>query len=360
VSAGRILREEVLTPEWLRSVGATLQHLAANEQWFVVTLASIHHPGHTLNFEVGAHFLTDAHGPVTSLRSWIAGTLKNAAWPQSPALADQVFSPEWCERWGVVEVERDPAPADSTIIWRVRTRGGHTVRIATTAATPLEDARLHIEAGLIRLKKAALPQPDYPVSPDLMEYVLGYRQWSLIKDAPTGHLVGLGAHGWGLNTWEGPAEIRATCGFAADIGDPSHTSPHPECECGLYARHWLGNTRPDGYSRWVGAADSDSASVWGAVLARGRMEVHADGFRAEYMRPLALLAETEVGHAFALPSFTDPDDLTAYAKKHGRAIPTELFPEPPLWGSADPWSMTIPNPRPGVYIQFGRPATLSP
>jgi hypothetical protein len=53
-----------------------------------------------------------------------------------------------------------------------------------------------------------------------------------------------------------------------------HDSPHPRCQCGIYAYH-----RP-GRRNWFGEFDW----VEGIVTVWGRLEAHADGIRAQHAR----------------------------------------------------------------------------
>jgi hypothetical protein len=72
--------------------------------------------------------------------------------------------------------------------------------------------------------------------------------------------------------------------------DEPHTSPDPRCQCGIY-----GYFTP-GPRSWYGEA------YWceGVITAWGRVEVHADGFRAEHARVEALaLPEDRLPHAAA-------------------------------------------------------------
>ncbi|MBK8293715.1 MAG: hypothetical protein IPK93_02670 [Solirubrobacterales bacterium] len=63
-------------------------------------------------------------------------------------------------------------------------------------------------------------------------------------------------------------------------------APKHECSCGLYAFHaW-----PEHFGRsLLGPATLEYPQVFGVVEAWGRTELHNDGFRAEFARPLALL-----------------------------------------------------------------------
>ena len=70
--------------------------------------------------------------------------------------------------------------------------------------------------------------------------------------------------------WRPGRPLRAECDLHAD-------PPYPGCGCGLYAFH-----------PHVVDIDAHAGEVFGVIEAWGRIEVHAEGFRAEYARPAAL------------------------------------------------------------------------
>jgi hypothetical protein len=76
-----------------------------------------------------------------------------------------------------------------------------------------------------------------------------------------------------------PTRARCSCGC--------QTAPSAACCCGLYAFHpWSKAFDPGAVSgRQVG---SGVWTVWGEVEAWGGLEVHEDGFRAEFARPAAV------------------------------------------------------------------------
>ena len=87
----------------------------------------------------------------------------------------------------------------------------------------------------------------------------------------------------------GGQATRASCATAR-----RHRSPVKGCGCGLYGTHpWAGGTQGE---------------ILGVIEAWGRVELHADGFRAEYARPVALFAvadETTVAQARVLGRVTE-------------------------------------------------------
>ena len=73
--------------------------------------------------------------------------------------------------------------------------------------------------------------------------------------------------------------------------DEPHDSPHPDCQCGIYAYHAPGLRSYYGEQWWCE----------GVIAAWGRIEVHADGLRAEYARVEAL-GVPELGNPHVPPA----------------------------------------------------------
>jgi hypothetical protein len=113
---------------------------------------------------------------------------------------------------------------------------------------------------------------------------------------------------------------------APDLLDEPHESPHPDCQCGIYAYHSPG-------------ARSYYGEVWwceGVVAAWGRIEVHADGYRAEFARVEALgvpdlgnpkleAAVHAVGATLGVPVMPSAA-LPAFAAELGDPVPDRLRP----------------------------------
>ena len=69
-------------------------------------------------------------------------------------------------------------------------------------------------------------------------------------------------------------------------------APAPDCTCGLYSMHPWPEQTSEVASSLLGGSDL-AIPVMGIVEAWGRIEVHEDGFRAEYARPHALVLFTD-------------------------------------------------------------------
>lgn len=116
--------------------------------------------------------------------------------------------------------------------------------------------------------------------------LFGLRQWTADFDEDGELRLG----GFGNREWRRDGETTwAVCRPSGFAPMPRHPSPAPagNCTCGLYANHPWAVDR----DRW----EPDSPirtlplSVPGIVEAWGRVHVHAEGFRAQYARPRALV-----------------------------------------------------------------------
>jgi hypothetical protein len=150
-------------------------------------------------------------------------------------------------------------------------------------------------------------------APDLVEPLVGYRQWCLHDDTLRSPFA---EYEWarGVNV--------AGCGRAAGHSGPA---PAHDCVCGLHA--WY---RP---CPRLGYATPDL--IGGAVAMWGEVELHPTGMRAQYAAIVALvlpLAHTAkrrrlVALADALEVDAVPArHLTTAAQRHGLPIGPELAP----------------------------------
>jgi hypothetical protein len=73
--------------------------------------------------------------------------------------------------------------------------------------------------------------------------------------------------------------------------------------------------------------------VAGAVVAWGRLEVHANSFRAEYAKPVAVIRGPnermchEVARRYSC-ALVPIEDVEAVARRYGRSVPDALCPSP--------------------------------
>jgi hypothetical protein len=163
------------------------------------------------------------------------------------------------------------------------------------------------------------------VAPDLIEPVVGFRKWRVVRDRLTSPYIPL--------RWEEPV-VRAEC-FPANrsllfgqgwLSEP-HEAPHPRCKCGVYAWHRL---PPPG-------ALPDPDRVFGVVTLWGRIEVHEDGMRAEHAAIKALGFAEQLGEVHRRTmeaiaghlgvALVEERSLVEAARRHGSSLPASLLPE---------------------------------
>ena len=134
--------------------------------------------------------------------------------------------------------------------------------------------------------------------PDLAAPIAGFRAWRIVGRRLLSPYIPC--------CWEGRV-LHARC-FDANrrlqhgvgwLAEP-HASPHPDCQCGIYAYHRPGTQGY--YGEWLWTE--------GVLACWGRIEAHAEGLRAEHGRIEAL----------ALPPRNDPerrDAVSAVARRLG-------------------------------------------
>jgi hypothetical protein len=110
------------------------------------------------------------------------------------------------------------------------------------------------------------PLPSQALPADLTECVLGYRVWRLDS---SGLRSAAAEVRWGRRT------LVADCALGGEHGD--HAVPVARCRCGIYALHEPEARLP-----------VRDRFVWGAVALDGRVQLYANGLRAERARILVL------------------------------------------------------------------------
>jgi hypothetical protein len=159
-------------------------------------------------------------------------------------------------------------------------------------------------------------------APDLVEPVIGFRKWRVTGDHLTSPYIPL--------RWDSRV-AHARC-FPANrslvFGDgwleEPHDAPHPECQCGIYAYHRPPERGPI----------PDRGRTFGIVSLWGRIEVHADGVRAEHAEIVALAYCRELGSGHH-------DEIAAIARQLGVPLVEhrELARVAPEFGSPVPESL---------------------
>ena len=157
--------------------------------------------------------------------------------------------------------------------------------------------------------------PAAPAAPDLIEPVIGYRQWRLRGDAL-----------WSLYVDTPWRRGTNTARCAAGAGDHDEAAPGHACTCGIYA--WY---RP--CPRLASAVTSDL--VAGAVVVWGALELHPTGMRAQHAMVVALALPLTSGakrrrvraaaSALEVPA-VPARRLAAAALACGRPLPNALLP----------------------------------
>lgn len=202
----------------------------------------------------------------------------------------------------------------------------------------------------------------------LTEKVIGFRFWQ----AKSGWLEsqGFGGHFWGRGTNEAKCEAGGARSQILGGGglwssgwtfydEPKVKKPHhaPEngCTCGLHAYHEV--TVSDGPGPFAGEA----LQVVGAIQAWGRMEVHSNGFRAQYAEVVVLgynenwpLKAIELVKELARSYEVDCvpiGRLQAFALELGSPVPHELRPGPKEKKETKPVANPVKNPFLDFYSQ---------
>jgi hypothetical protein len=149
----------------------------------------------------------------------------------------------------------------------------------------------------------------------------GLRTWIVVAEDGRERLRGLHQGG----EWPpGDGWLEAECPSAA-----GHRPPGRECECGIHAWHpTLKNARRVLASR---------REVAGVIEARGAVEVHEEGFRAERARPYALVSMPSrngkrVGrlaeiYATQVIEVRKPDELVAWCRERGLGMDERVVAE---------------------------------
>jgi hypothetical protein len=145
--------------------------------------------------------------------------------------------------------------------------------------------------------------------------VYGLRTWTVQGERPDERLAG--AYRDAAQWPAGGAWLEASCG-----GPEGHSAPAPQCSCGVHAWH----PRRQAARRIL----AGRREVPGIVEARGAIEVHEDGFRAEQARPYALLLTPgrnaalthRLGEAYQVPvvEAAGPDEVLGWCREHGLGL----------------------------------------
>ena len=188
--------------------------------------------------------------------------------------------------------------------------------------------------GAAGVEIVAAPEPSPRHAPDLIEPVVGFRNWRILR---TGPAQGELSSPYFPAAWSEPV-MRAECRrwqTPEALLDTPHPAPQPECACGIRAYHM-----PTGDFSKV-----DYRAVSGIVTVWGRIEIGADEMRAELARVEALAvysrwsrrqrdAVQEVAANLGA-ELVDLRELGAAAASYGAPPPASLLADPPPKGIRD-------------------------
>jgi hypothetical protein len=141
---------------------------------------------------------------------------------------------------------------------------------------------------------------DSEPSPLFPGRVQGFRTWRLSLDRlSTPSLIGQGDTRWERDGRPTVASCLPPREFEPNHA-PGERSPAGRCSCGLYASHpWSRDPNSD-FMR-VDGMGLEPEDVFGVIEAWGRIEVHDDGFRAEFARPIALFSRRDAAFDWKVP-----------------------------------------------------------
>jgi hypothetical protein len=168
-----------------------------------------------------------------------------------------------------------------------------------------------------------------PAAPDLIDPIVGYRQWRLVGDS----LASL----FNNTRWQ-RVQLTAHC----DGGDHHpECVPHHLCSCGIYAYY-------DPCPRTASAVTRDL--VAGAVVLWGHVELHGTGLRAEYAQIVALELPLSGGakrrHVVSVAQrlgvrAVPHRKLKSVAREHGVPVEASLRPPRVREPVIKPWRWSI-------------------
>jgi hypothetical protein len=119
----------------------------------------------------------------------------------------------------------------------------------------------------------------------------GVRKWEVGRDRKGNpRLLGFTDSAW--QPWGRPTIAACLSKSGSSLhhrnGEPA---PATNCTCGLYAHHPWARSYIEDYDLLAGVSPEDDWLV-GVVEAWGHLEIHEDGFRAQFARPILLIAST--------------------------------------------------------------------
>ena len=157
-------------------------------------------------------------------------------------------------------------------------------------------------------------------APDLIRPVVAFRAWKVIGERLLSPNIPVRWEGRVLHAACHPVQKRIMLGAQRWVLE-DHASPHPDCQCGIYAYH-----RP-GRRNWFGEFDC----VEGVVIVWGRLEAHHDGLRAEHARI----------EAFVIPGH-DARDREPVVRRIAERLGADLVERPDVEDAAARYGAPLP------------------
>jgi hypothetical protein len=199
-----------------------------------------------------------------------------------------------------------------------------SIRVEPVADPTGRQTMVPSEQGSVLVGLIAEPGPVATEPPDLIEPIVGFRNWRIFRD---GHAPGRLSSPYFPVSWS-TQTLRAECHrlrTAEDLLREQHAAPAPHCGCGISAYH-----APTGEFSKV-----DYRGVSGIVTVWGRIEVDSEGMRAEHARVEALAsysrwsraqrgAVAEVADELGV-DVVDLRELGAAAGDYGEPLPAALL-----------------------------------
>lgn len=161
-------------------------------------------------------------------------------------------------------------------------------------------------------------------APDLTQRVIGFRQWNIREGTTDLHPVGMTS----ADPWKSGPQHAVCHSSSGSMRTPCLPVVNDECHCGFYALHHLQDA--EGYGGYNGNA------VQGIVTGWGRVAIHTDGFRAEWIELMAIIMPPDtpkserrkywdVAKAYNVP-LMDYDQAEGFAEEFGARVPDSMKP----------------------------------
>lgn len=160
--------------------------------------------------------------------------------------------------------------------------------------------------------------------------IVGFRQWWITED---------------MRLKSGAVDFLWNRDNEARCLNAGHEAPCAGCECGLYALH-----EPSSFwynKRQYQERPAPGILVSGVITAHGLIEVHAEGFRAQYAKIVALAKGSTRLSAYVISevakdygvSLVDSQELVQIAGEYGQPIPEAM--RPTRQSGYDPVAQTL-------------------